>query len=452
MGALLSGSGEFAIEVGGMHVNLALASLGIMEEELCFNICQLESSYMWNSEVEDLDLRVKWQISVYLSYACRFWVDHAKDVKNGESLAKKIKTFFKEKFLFWMEALTLLKSLNNAPAALIGIIQWMEGILLEISAILANPLKWHTSGVSSVAFSPDGKRIASGSSDNTICLWDGETGLQLASPLKGHTSVSSVAFSPDGKRIASGSKDKTICLWDAETGLQLVSPLKGHTSGVSSVAFSPDGKRIASGSSDNTICLWDGETGVQLASPLKGHTSSVTSVAFSPDGKRIVSGAWDNTICLWDADTGVQLASPLKGHTHWVTSVAFSPDGKRIASGSSDNTICLWDAETGLQLASPLKGHTEHVNSVTFSPDGKRIASGSWDNTICLWDAEIGLQLASALKWHTEHVNSHQMERGLYQVLGTTPYVCGMLTLECSWPVLSKGTPPVFPQLHSCQI
>ena len=153
-----------------------------------------------------------------------------------------------------------------------------------------------------------------------------------------------MAFSPDGKRIASGSWDKTICLWDAETGLQLGSPLTGHTGWVTSVAFSPDGKRIASGSYDNTICLWDAETGLQLGSPLTGHTEIVTSVAFSPDGKRIASGSNDNTICLWDAETGLQLGSPLTGHTGWVTSVAFSPDGKRIASGSDDKaTVCLWD-------------------------------------------------------------------------------------------------------------
>ena len=240
---------------------------------------------------------------------------------------------------------------------------------------------------SSVTFSPDGKRIATGTFDNTICLWDAETRLQLGSPLTGHTNfVTSVAFSPDGKRIASGSDDNAICMWDAETGLQLGSPLTGHTDWVTSVAFSPDRKRIASGSRDKTICLWDAETGLQLGSPLTGHTHRVTSVAFSPDGKRIASGSNDRTICLWDAETQLQLGSPLTGHTHPVTSVAFSPDGKRIASGSHDKTVCLWDAETGLQLGSPLTGHTNFVTSVTFSPDGKRVVSGSDDNTIHMWD------------------------------------------------------------------
>ena len=126
--------------------------------------------------------------------------------------------------------------------------------------------------------------------------------LQLT--IRGHDHyVTSVTFSPDGKRIASGSFDKTICLWDAEIGLQLGSPLTGHTNSVWSVAFSPDGKRIASGSTDKTICLWDAETGLQLGSPLTGHTDEVCSMAFSPDGQSVVSGSSDNTIHIWNSHT-----------------------------------------------------------------------------------------------------------------------------------------------------
>ncbi|KAG8984113.1 hypothetical protein FRB90_005558, partial [Tulasnella sp. 427] len=209
------------------------------------------------------------------------------------------------------------------------------------------PLYWNRSiwtvqergGISSVAFSRDGKRIASGSSDGTVRLWDAETGQQSGEPLEGHTDpVASVAFSTDGKRIASGSWDGTVRLWDAETGQQSGEPLEGHTSGVTSVAFSPDGKRIASGSSDGTVRLWDAETGQQSGEPLEGHTDYVTSVAFSTDGKRIASGSWDRTVRLWDAETGQQSGEPLEGHTSPITSVVFSPDGKRIASGSSDGT------------------------------------------------------------------------------------------------------------------
>jgi len=262
-------------------------------------------------------------------------------------------------------------------------------------------LKGHTNWVNSISFSHDGRRIVSGSEDNNVKLWDAETGEELRT-LKGHTNwVNSVSFSYDGRRIVSGSEDNTVRLWDADSGEE-IRTLKGHTDRVTSVSFSPDGQRIASGSDDDTIQLWDAETGKELRT-LKGQTWNINSVSFRPDGRQLVSGSGDKTITVWDAESGEELRT-LKGHMWGINSVSFSPDGRWIVSGSEDNTVKLWDAETGEELRT-FKGHTWSVNSVFFSPDGRRVVSGSKDNTIKLWDTESGEELRT-LKGHNDWVTS----------------------------------------------
>src|SRR5262245_10331089 len=235
-----------------------------------------------------------------------------------------------------------------------------------------------------VAFSPDGKRLATWSDGSFVGLWDAATGQALHSLWSG--AVMSVAFSPDGKRLASAGF--SVYLWDAATGHKLLA-LKDLSIAVGSVAFSPDGKRLATGCADGVVKLWDTATGQELIT-LKVHSAAVGSLAFSLDGKRLATGSADRTVKLWDTATGQELIT-LKGHSAAVGSVAFSPDGKRLATASADRTVKLWDTATGQELIA-LKGHSKGVFSLAFSLDGKRLATGSTDRTV-IWDAAISQEL-----------------------------------------------------------
>ncbi|OCB85104.1 WD40 repeat-like protein [Sanghuangporus baumii] len=457
-----SGGKPWNIEESGMKQAIVERCFDIMQKGLRFNICGLESSFLRNDEVPGLQGRIEKEIPPHLDYACQFWAVHLCELSFPASLVSKLKAFVNGQLLYWFEVLSLTKHYNRvAVGALYNVSLKTASVdtdassfvwaAYKLASVFAYPisqsvpqiylsavslwrgeslvaehyskshpivevhrcgkkppaqcikiLQGHTYWVTSVIFSPDGKRIASSSGDYTVRVWDVDSGEVVSGPFEGHTSwVRSVAFSPDGKRVASGSGDFTIRIWDVDRGALALGPLEGHTGEIWSVAFSPDGRRIASGSADKTIRIWCSDSGKLVVNPSEGHLHPVISVVFSPHGKYIASGSDDKTVRVWDAESGKLVAEPFEAHTDEIWSVDFSHDGRRIVSGSKDMSICVWDALSGKLLTRPIEGHTNYVRSVVFSPDGSRIASGSYDNTIRVWDSFTGEIVAGPFKGHS---------------------------------------------------
>jgi WD40 repeat protein/serine/threonine protein kinase len=242
--------------------------------------------------------------------------------------------------------------------------------------------------VRAVAFSPDGRKAVLGSDTWEAILWDVEKSKQIASlPHFGEVWV--VGFSPDGKKVFTGATDRLVRLWDAETG-QLAKPTFTNTdlagSLVAAAVFRADGKVLAMSNATGKVRLWNAENGQTLCPPLQ-HGGRVEVLAFSPDGTALLTGSWDGTARRWDVNSGKELFRCQHGSN--VNAVAFTPDGKRILTASADRSLRLWDAATGQPLASPL-WHDSVVVSLRCNAAGTRALTGSWDATARVWNLQPG--------------------------------------------------------------
>ncbi|PHH49545.1 putative WD repeat-containing protein alr3466 [Ceratocystis fimbriata CBS 114723] len=431
------------------HRMIFVRSLDLFHVKLKHDICGLQAPGIHIDGITT----TKPDSLAAVEYSCTFWVDHilesSSDVIDSEN--ENILRFFKERYLQWLEALSLLRSISAGGKALRNLELYLGGKasqnlqeivkdarrfllsyagIIEVaplqvyaSALIFSPtnslirqafekeepdwievkpivepnwnaclqtLEGHKEGVTSVAFSDDGQRLSSASQDKTVKIWDTTFGTCLHT-LECGDDIKFTMFSEDGERLASWSKSNEVKIWDVNFGTFLFS-LKGYAPPVKSVLLSNDEQRLVSWSGDTKVQIWDATSGKCLRT-CEGHEEQVTSAVFSRDGQRLASGSQDKTVKIWDATPGTYQhtaeSHEKQGHDGYITSIVFSGDGKWLTSGSGDTTAKIWNATSGICVHT-LEDHDGEVTSVVFSDDDRRLASGSQGKKVKIWDVISG--------------------------------------------------------------
>ncbi|KAG9003707.1 hypothetical protein FRB93_010928 [Tulasnella sp. JGI-2019a] len=408
-------------------------------QDLKRNICGLDPSLL-NSEIEDLDQRVRKHIPLGLRYACMHVAVHVSQTPSySAAVGRLVKTFAETSLMTWLEVLSLIGRTNHAVGMAVFVESWCKRQnLISKSPHLAHPIdrlkrllsatSIHARSASSalyphhltninrfiVGILPRATVTASSSTgsrglgldDPTLTLlYDFRRFVMMfMDPItasSAHIYYSALSFTPRQTALSRVYGDLAadvpkVIRGRSERWSRTLSIATKHSGAVECVLISPDGKTVVTGSKDKTVRLWDARTGAPIGQALEGHTDEVFCLAISPDRKTVVPGSKGQTARVWDATTGAPRGEALKGHTNWVTYLAISPDGRTIVSGSWDSTMRLWDIGQDLN---------SHIGPVRISPDRKTIVSGFEDKAMRLWDASTGAPMGEALKGHNDWVS-----------------------------------------------
>ncbi|GAB1527261.1 hypothetical protein RhiTH_010436 [Rhizoctonia solani] len=414
---------------------LAKQCFDIMEDQLRFNICNLQTSYVPDSEVQDLQSRIDKTISPTLSYVAHHWGDHLMQAPINELWQAPLQEFFSRRLLFWLEILSLKRSLVVGIVMLSGLKLWLMGDRLLgdlgkaiddswvfLSKLAAGAVSQSTAHIyiSALPFCHHSSFVYQRYWPRTRRLLSvrGSVVERSQSPLLAtwtmHSEPFALSLYPDGSRLAIGFLDGTVHILDPHSGTLVLGPLSGHTGLVRSISFSPDGSMFVSGSFDTTIIVWDAYTGARLVGPVKAHDDQTLSVCFSSDGKHILSGSMDGTTRIWDSRTGSLVPNSITRHTHPVLHAAFFPGDRYIACGlesvevkqSDECPMVVLSTSTGEQVPGWHMQQGSPMRVMSFSPDGRHAITGHNSGDVRVWSVQGGTVIHELAKVHSSWIRS----------------------------------------------
>ncbi|ELU36278.1 peptidase C14 [Rhizoctonia solani AG-1 IA] len=428
-------SAKFYCDEARHSQTMAKQCFEVMRHQLRFNICGLDSSFITNSEVQDLDARIRRSISPTLSYAAHHWGHHVVKSEPCEMLWRGLEQFLSHRLLFWMEVLNLKRTLDkgigmlSAHAKPPDLITFLNDSWIFMSKYAAGSASRSTPHIyiSALAFCHHSSSVYKQYWGRTRGLLNLQGSVMeqsetaLLATWRMDSTPYSLAFHPDGSRFAAGfcrlgmnygdtdiGSTIHVKVFHAHNGTVALGPLEGHTKDVGCVTFSPDGSLLASGSDDSTILVRDSDTGNLIYDVIRGHERGVTSVCFSPNSRYILSGSYDQTTQMWDSGNGSLIPNSIKHHPSSVLCAAFSPDGQHIACGleSDESPIVVYDAFTSKSLPFPFDAHPSSVYSITFLPNGKDLVTGHESSELNVWSLKDGIASHSPRKVHQIMITS----------------------------------------------